>query len=87
MRAEEVAEVELIGGSSRIPFVRQIITHFFNREPKTTLNLDEAVARGAGMQCAILSPSFKVKEFSVKDNHQFDIKLRYDGGANGSVSE
>uniref|UniRef100_A0A915D4G0 Uncharacterized protein n=1 Tax=Ditylenchus dipsaci TaxID=166011 RepID=A0A915D4G0_9BILA len=80
LKKEEISEVELIGGSSRIPLVRQIITNFFNREPKTTMNLDEAVARGAGMQCAIISPSFKVKEFHIKDAHMFDIKLRYDGG-------
>lgn len=80
LKKEEISEVELIGGSSRIPLIKQIIASFFNREPKTTMNLDEAVARGAGMQCAIISPSFKVKEFHIRDSHLFDIKLRYDGG-------
>lgn len=79
VRVEDIAEVELIGGSSRIPFVKQIVTHFFNREPKTTMNQDEAVARGAGMQCAIISPSFKVKEFNIRDSYLFDVKLRYEG--------
>jgi len=79
VRVEDVSEVELIGGSSRIPFVRQLVAHFFNHEPKTTMNQDEAVARGAGMQCAIISPNFKVKEFHVRDTNLFDIRIRYEG--------
>jgi molecular chaperone DnaK (HSP70) len=79
VKKEEIHEVEVIGGSSRIPYIKQIIANFFNREPRTTMNLDEAVARGSGMQCAILSPSFKVKEFHVVDKNLFDIKLRYEG--------
>lgn len=82
LRIEDISEVELLGGSARIPLVRQIIANFFNREPKTTMNMDEGVARGAGMQCAIISPSFKVKEFHVRDANLFDIKLRY-AGLNG----
>lgn len=62
---ESISEVELIGGSSRIPFLKVMVANFFKQEPKTTMNQDEAVVRGAGMQCAILSPNCKVKEFSV----------------------
>lgn len=79
LKIEDISEVELIGGSARIPMIKQIVAHFFNNEPKTTMNMDEAVARGAGMQCAIISPSFKVKEFHIRDVNLFDIKLRYNG--------
>ncbi|KAI1710338.1 hsp70 protein domain-containing protein [Ditylenchus destructor] len=68
VKKEDIADVELIGGSSRVPFIRQIVANFFNKEPKTTMNLDDAVARGACMQCAIISPSFQVKEFHIKDS-------------------
>ena len=49
----------------------------FGKEPKTTMNQDEAVARGCAMQCAILSPSFRVREFSVKDSQPYRIKLAW----------
>ena len=63
--ASDIDEVEIFGGSSRIPFVKQIIASFFNREPKTTLNADDVVARGAALQCALLSPTRIIMEFSV----------------------
>merc|ERR1712018_491564 len=43
----------------------------------TTLNADEAVSRGCALQCAILSPTFKVREFSVTDIQPFAIKLNW----------
>lgn len=74
---QDIAEVEIIGGSSRIPFVKQIIAHIFNREPKTTMNADDVVARGAAMQCAILSPTVKVLEFNVINNQNYGIVVDY----------
>lgn len=73
----DISEVEIIGGSSRIPFVKQIIAHVFNREPKTTLNADDVVARGAAMQCAILSPSVRVTEVAVYNNQNYGINVDY----------
>ncbi|MCP9258980.1 hypothetical protein DINM_001965 [Dirofilaria immitis] len=67
-KAEEVESVELIGGTS-----------LFGKEPKTTMNQDEAVARGAAMKCAILSPAFKVRDFSVKDSQPYRIKISWAG--------
>ncbi|CAD5207298.1 unnamed protein product [Bursaphelenchus okinawaensis] len=84
---QDISEVEIIGGSSRIPFVKQIITHAFNREPKTTLNADDVVARGAAMQCAILSPSVKVLEFNVIDNVNYDITIDYLNKENQPVTQ
>ncbi|EFO21220.2 hypothetical protein LOAG_07269 [Loa loa] len=78
-KAEEVESVELVGGSSRIPAIKKIISEVFGKEPKTTMNQDEAVARGAAMKCAILSPAFKVRDFSVKDSQPYRIKLSWAG--------
>jgi len=51
----QVNEVVLVGGSTRIPKVQQLITQFFNgKEPCRTINPDEAVAYGAAVQAAIL---------------------------------
>ena len=49
----------------------------FGKSANTTLNADEAVARGCALQCAILSPTFKVREFSVTDIQPFDINLTW----------
>ncbi|KAK0417954.1 hypothetical protein QR680_013296 [Steinernema hermaphroditum] len=79
-KPEEIAEIEIIGGSSRIPMVRTIVNEIFGKDAKTTMNQDEAVARGAALQCAILSPTFRVREFNVKDNQPYDIELSWDNG-------
>lgn len=52
----EVAEVVLVGGSTRIPKIQQLIRDFFNgKEPCKAINPDEAVAYGAAVQAAILA--------------------------------
>ncbi|CAD6190329.1 unnamed protein product [Caenorhabditis auriculariae] len=81
IKPEEVDEVEIVGGSSRIPMIRKIIHDLFAKEAKTTMNQDEAVARGAAMQCAILSPTYRVREFSIKDSQPFRIGITWNGGA------
>jgi molecular chaperone DnaK (HSP70) len=42
--------VEIIGGSTRIPAVKELVKSVFGKEPFTTLNADEAVARGCALQ-------------------------------------
>lgn len=53
--------VELVGGSTRIPAIKQLVQRVFNIAPSTTLNTDEAVARGCVLHCATLHPGMKVK--------------------------
>lgn len=60
LKLEDIYSVEIVGGSSRVPAIKQIIEKVFKKVPSTTLNADEAVARGCALQCAILSPAFKV---------------------------
>jgi len=58
IRKDQVEFVELIGGSTRVPAIRKIVGDFFgNKEGliSTTLNLDEAVARGAALQVRVFS--------------------------------
>ncbi|XP_007666695.2 heat shock protein 105 kDa isoform X4 [Ornithorhynchus anatinus] len=75
LRVEDVSAVEIVGGTTRIPAVKEKIARFFGKDVSTTLNADEAVARGCALQCAILSPAFKVREFSVTDAVPFPISL------------
>ncbi|XP_001493593.1 heat shock protein 105 kDa isoform X2 [Equus asinus] len=75
LKVDDVSAVEIVGGTTRIPAVKEKIAKFFGKDVSTTLNADEAVARGCALQCAILSPAFKVREFSVTDAVPFPISL------------
>ena len=81
----EIDAVEIVGGSCRIPMVKDVIADTFKRELSTTLNLDEAVARGCALQCAILSPSFKVRDFSISDTQPFPITLKWQAAMEGEA--
>ncbi|XP_036620791.1 heat shock 70 kDa protein 4L isoform X2 [Trichosurus vulpecula] len=74
---DDVNSIEIVGGATRIPAVKEQITKFFLKDISTTLNADEAVARGCALQCAILSPAFKVREFSITDVVPYSITLRW----------
>ena len=53
--AEEIDEVVMVGGSTRIPLVRSAVERLFKAKPHTELNPDEVVALGAAVQAGILS--------------------------------
>ena len=55
LKPEQIDEVVLVGGSTRIPLVRQAVEAAFKAKPHTELNPDEVVALGAAVQAAILS--------------------------------
>ncbi len=55
LKPAEIDEVVLVGGSTRIPVVRQRVGAFFGRTPHTELNPDEVVALGAAVQADILT--------------------------------
>jgi molecular chaperone DnaK len=57
---EQIEEVVLVGGSTRIPTVRALVKEMFRREPHTDLNPDEVVALGAAVQAHILSGGSEV---------------------------
>lgn len=50
MKKEDIYAVEIVGGASRIPAIKERIAKFFGKELSTTLNADEAVARGCALQ-------------------------------------
>ncbi|KAF9318699.1 adenyl-nucleotide exchange factor sse1 [Podila horticola] len=77
MTIEDIDAVEVVGGSTRIPALKERIQAFFGKELSSTLNQDEAVARGAALQCAMLSPTFKVRDFSIQDITNYPIKMTW----------
>ncbi|KAF8687363.1 hypothetical protein HU200_043049 [Digitaria exilis] len=64
---ERLHSVELVGSGSRVPAIAKVLAGFFRREPSRTLNASECVARGCALQCAMLSPTFRVREYEVQD--------------------
>lgn len=54
-KASEINEVLLVGGSTRIPAVQELVKSVFGKEPSKNINPDEAVAVGAAIQAGILS--------------------------------
>ncbi|KAL5104443.1 hypothetical protein TcWFU_003698 [Taenia crassiceps] len=78
LKPECLYSVELVGGGTRIPAVKRLVKEVFGKEGSTTLNADEAVARGCAFQAAICSPSFKVREFSIVDACPYPITLQWD---------
>src|SRR5437868_1981845 len=57
--AADIAEVVLVGGSTRIPMVQKLVKEFFGKEPHKGVNPDEVVALGAAVQAGVLSGDVK----------------------------
>lgn len=77
---EDIHSVEIVGGSSRIPAIKQLIEQIFHKTASTTLNQDEAVSRGAALQCAILSPAVRVREFTCSDVQAYPVLISWEDG-------
>ncbi|MBQ8069535.1 MAG: molecular chaperone DnaK [Bacteroidales bacterium] len=59
MSASDIDEVLLVGGSTRIPKVQEIVKNFFGKEPNKSVNPDEVVAIGASIQGGVLAGDVK----------------------------
>ncbi|MDH7973330.1 molecular chaperone HscC [Sphingomonas sp. AR_OL41] len=73
IRAEDLSEIVLVGGSTRMPVVRRAITRMFGRFPNMTVNPDEAVALGAGVQAGLLSRDAALDEIRLSDVCPFTL--------------
>jgi molecular chaperone DnaK len=62
LKPEQIDEVVLVGGSTRIPKVRALVKELFHREPHIDLNPDEVVALGAAVQANILGGGSEATE-------------------------
>ncbi|CAK8565568.1 unnamed protein product [Lathyrus sativus] len=80
LNAEKIVSVELVGSGSRIPAVSTLLTSLFKREPSRKLNASECVARGCALQCAMLSPVYRVRDYEVQDISSFSYGLSSDEG-------
>lgn len=70
----KIHDIVLVGGSTRIPKIQQLISRFFNdKELNKSINPDEAVAYGAAVQASILSGNEKQKDASTNDILLVDV--------------
>jgi len=76
---DDIDVIEVVGGGSRVPALKERIQAFFGGKPLSfTLNADEALARGSAFSCAILSPVFRVRDFSVQDIISYPIEFGWE---------
>lgn len=78
---DDIDVIEVVGGGSRVPAVKERIQAFFGKPLSFTLNQDEAAARGCAFSCAILSPVFKVRDFAVQDAISYPIEFAWEKAA------
>lgn len=78
MKVEDIDTIEMVGGCTRVPALKEKISKFFGKTLSFTLNQDEAVARGCAFSCAILSPVFRVRDFSVHDIVNYPIEFLWE---------
>ncbi|MFP4330318.1 MAG: molecular chaperone DnaK [Spirochaetaceae bacterium] len=78
LKASEIDQVILVGGSTRIPAVQKLVTELFGREPNRSVNPDEVVALGAAVQAAVLSG--EVKDVQLLDVTPLSLGIETLGG-------
>ena len=78
LKVEDIDTIELVGGCTRVPALKAAIQDFFGKQLSFTLNADEAIARGSAFACAILSPVFRVRDFSIHDICNYPIEFTWE---------
>ena len=85
MKASDVHEVVLVGGSTRIPKVQEMVKQHFGREPHKGVNPDEVVALGAAVQAGVLAG--EVKDVLLLDVTPLSLGIETLGGVMTKIIE
>ncbi len=80
LKASDLDEVILVGGSTRIPLVQAVVKELFQRDPGKGVNPDEAVGLGAAVQGAVLAGDEQVKDILLLDVTPLTLGIETEGG-------
>ena len=73
LATEDLSEIVLVGGATRMPLVRRAVTKMFGRFPNMTVDPDEAVARGAAIQAGLKARDSALSEIVLTDVSPFSL--------------
>ncbi|WP_372366854.1 molecular chaperone DnaK [Candidatus Uabimicrobium sp. HlEnr_7] len=80
LKASDIDEVVLVGGSTRIPCVQEMVKEIFGKEPHKGVNPDEVVALGAAIQGGILAGDSRLKDVLLLDVTPLSLGIETLGG-------
>ena len=83
LKASNINEIVLVGGSIRIPLVQKVVTDFFGKDPHKGINPDEVVAVGAAIQAAVLGGD--VRDVLLLDVTPLSLGIETLGGVMTSI--
>lgn len=70
---DEIDQIVLVGGATRLPIVRRFVEKLFRRKPSTLVDPDEAVALGAALQCGMKARDKEIREVVLTDVCPFTL--------------